>query len=132
MKQVCVLGAGTWGIALAQALAGDGHRVVVWSALPREIDNLSATHRHPHLPDVTLNDTIRYESNIADAIAGSDLVLFAVPSIYLRSTAEQAKPYIPAGQLIVSVVKGIESETLMTMTEVIADVLGDEMNNIKL
>ena len=132
MKQVCVLGAGTWGIALAQALAGDGHRVVVWSALPREIDNLSATHRHPHLPDVTLNDTIRYESNIADAIAGSDLVLFAVPSIYLRSTAEQAKPYIPAGQLIVSVVKGIESETLMTMTEVIADVLGDDIPGVRI
>ena len=96
MKQVCVLGAGTWGIALAQALAGDGHKVVVWSALPREIDNLSATHRHPYLQDVTLNDAIRYEKNIADAIRGSDLVLFAVPSVYLRSTAEQAKPYIPA------------------------------------
>lgn len=84
------------------------------------------------MPDVTLHDTIRYESNIADAIAGSDLVLFAVPSIYLRSTAEQAKPYIPAGQLIVSVVKGIESETLMTMTEVIADVLGDDIPGVRI
>lgn len=132
MKQVCVLGAGTWGIALAQALAGDGHRVVVWSALPQEIDHLSATHRHPYLPDVQLNDAIRYEKNIADAISGSDLLLFAVPSVYLRSTVMQAKPYIPAGQLIVSVVKGIERETLMTMTEVIEDVLGGDIPDARI
>lgn len=132
MKQVCVLGAGTWGIALAEALAGDGHRVVVWSALPREIDQLNATHRHPYLPDVELNDTIRYEKDIAAAIADSDLLLFAVPSIYLRTTVESAKPYIHAGQLIVSVVKGIEQDTLMTMTEVIADVLGADVPNARI
>ena len=132
MKQICVLGAGTWGTALAEALAGDGHQVVVWSAIPSELTNLSATHAHPYLPGVSLNRDIRYEADIAKAVNGRDLLLFAVPSIYLRSTVERAKPYIPAGQLIVSVVKGIEENTLMTMTEVIADVLGEDAPGVRI
>ena len=132
MKQICVLGAGTWGTALAEALAGDGHQVVVWSAISSELTNLSATHAHPYLPGVSLNRDIRYEADIAKAVNGRELLLFAVPSIYLRSTVERAKPYIPAGQLIVSVVKGIEENTLMTMTEVIADVLGEDAPGVRI
>lgn len=114
MKTICVLGAGTWGIALAEALAGDGHAVTVWSAIPEELVRLEKTHTHPFLPDVKLNESIAYEADIAKAVPGHDLLLFAVPSVYLRSTVEKAKPYIPAGQLIVSVAKGIEEKTLMT------------------
>ena len=131
MKKVCVLGAGTWGIALAEALAGDGHGVTVWSAIPEELVRLEKTHTHPFLADVKLNESIGYEADIAKAVPGHDLLLFAVPSVYLRSTVEKAKPYIPAGQLIVSVAKGIEEKTLMTMTEVIEDVIGDDIPGVR-
>lgn len=131
MKTICVLGAGTWGIALAEALAGDGHAVTVWSAIPEELVRLDKTHTHPFLPDVKLNENIAYEADIAKAVPGHDLLLFAVPSVYLRSTVEKAKPYIPAGQLIVSVAKGIEEKTLMTMTEVIEDVIGDDISGVR-
>ena len=131
MKTICVLGAGTWGIALAEALAGDGHAVTVWSAIPEELVRLEKTHTHPFLPDVKLNESIAYEADIAKAVPGHDLLLFAVPSVYLRSTIEKAKPYIPAGQLIVSVAKGIEEKTLMTMTEVIEDVIGGTIPGVR-
>ncbi|MBQ4325280.1 MAG: NAD(P)-dependent glycerol-3-phosphate dehydrogenase [Clostridia bacterium] len=125
MRKIAVLGAGTWGIALAQALACDGHEVTVWSALPRELDVLRETSRHPNLPDVLLSDKLLYEQEIAVACRDKDLLLFAVPSVYVRATAELAKPYIKNGQLIADAAKGIEKDTLMTMTEVIRDVLSD-------
>ncbi len=125
MKKIAVFGAGTWGMALAQALVGDGHDVTVWSALPEELVSLARTRIHPNLPGVTLSDKLTYEADIARACYGRDLLLFAVPSVYLRTTVENAKPYIHGNQLIVDVAKGIESGTLMTMTEVIADVLKD-------
>ncbi len=125
MKKIAVFGAGTWGIALAQALVGDGHDVTVWSALPEELVQLSSTHVHKNLPGVTISDKLTYEADIQAACMERDLLLFAVPSPYLRATVTAAKPYIRNGQLIADVAKGIEPETLMTMTEIIHDVLKD-------
>ncbi len=125
MKKIAVFGAGTWGMALAQALVGDGHDVTVWSALPDELISMSRTQKHPYLPGVTLAEELKYEAEIEHACCGKDLLLFAVPSPYLRATVTAAKPYIKNGQLIADVAKGIEPETLMTMTEIIKDVLKD-------
>ncbi len=131
MKKIAVFGAGTWGIALAQALVGDGHEVTVWSALPDELVSLSQTGVHPNLPGVKLSDKLIYEADIEHACKERDLLLFAVPSPYLRATVQAAKPYIKDGQLIADVAKGIESDTLMTMTEVIKDVLGDDIRSAR-
>ena len=125
MKKISVLGAGTWGIALAQALAMDGHAVTVWSALPEELETLKKNRMHPNLPNILLSDTIQYEGDMKRVCKGKDLLLFAVPSVYLRATVEKAKPYIKDGQLIADAAKGIEPKTLMTMTDVIYDVLSD-------
>lgn len=119
--KIGVLGAGTWGIALARLLANAGHDVVVWSAIENEIDTLSATRIHPNLPEVVLPEQLAYTKDIAVACKGKDIILFAVPSVYVRSTARLASSYITDGQVIVDVAKGIEKETLFTMTEVIAD-----------
>ncbi len=125
MKKIAVFGAGTWGMALAQALVGDGHDVTVWSALPEELVSMAETRTHKFLPGVMLSESLTYEADIACACNGRDLLLFAVPSPYLRATVTAAKPYIKNGQLIADVAKGIEPDTLMTMTEVIRDVLAD-------
>ena len=114
-----VLGAGTWGMALARMLTNLGHGVTVWSALPEEIERLRATRRQPNLPDMVIPPATGFTTDIARACRGMDVVLFAVPSVYVRATARAAAPYISDGQIIVDVAKGMEPDTLMTMTQVI-------------
>ena len=121
--KIGILGAGTWGIALAKLLCNAGHDVVVWSAIEKEIDVLSSTRIHPNLPGVELPEKLAYTKNIEDACKDKDIILFAVPSVFVRATAKRVAPYIVDGQIIVDVAKGIEEETLFTMTEIIADEL---------
>ena len=123
MTKIAVFGAGTWGIALARLLAVNGRDVTVWSAIPAELKSLSTTRRHPNLPGMELPSTMHYTADIAEACAGRDILLFAVPSPFVRSTAKKAAKYIPDGQLIVDVAKGVEDKTLMTMSEIIEDEL---------
>ncbi len=122
-RKIGVLGAGTWGMALARMLSNSGNEVTVWSALAREVDEFSASRVHPNLPGMRIPDAVGFTKSIEEVCTGKDILLFAVPSVFVRSTAANAAPYIPDGQVIVDVAKGIEADTLMTMTEVIADEL---------
>ena len=119
MNKIAVLGAGTWGTALARMLAVHGQDVTMWSALPQELESMAATRRHPNLPGMELPETMHYTPDLAAACAGRALVVFAVPSVFVRQTAKKAAPCLPDGQLIVDVAKGIEEKTLLTMSEVI-------------
>ena len=123
MTKIAVFGAGTWGIALARLLAANGRDVTVWSAIPAELKSLSTTHRHPNLPGMELPAAMHYTADIAEACTGRDILLFAVPSPFVRATAKKAAPHIPDDQLIVDVAKGVEDKTLMTMSEIIEDEL---------
>lgn len=119
MKKIGVLGAGTWGMALARMLCNAGNEVVVWSALGAEVDELEKTRVHPKLPDMEIPQALQFTKSIEGVCGGKDILLFAVPSVFVRSTAAAARPWIPDGQVIVDVAKGIEAESLMTMSEVI-------------
>lgn len=121
MNSIAILGAGTWGIALARMLKNTNKEVTVWSALPDEIEKLKKTSRHPKLPNVSLPLGIEYTTDIESASENKDIIMFAVPSVFVRQTAKKCKPYIKDNQIIVDVAKGIESDTLMTLTEVIND-----------
>ena len=123
IMKIGVLGAGTWGVALARMLCNAGNSVTVWSAIEKEIDNLLATGRHPNFFDVDLPKQIVYTKDIREACSGMDILVFAVPSPFVRVTTRKAAPYIVDGQIIVNVAKGIEAETLYTMTEIISDEL---------
>lgn len=125
MKKIGVLGAGTWGMALARVLSNSGHAVTVWSALEQEVEEFSATRRHPNLPGMVIPDEIAFTKDIREVCRDKDVLLFAVPSVFVRSTARTAAPYIPHGQIIVDVAKGIEKDTFLTMTQIIADELQD-------
>jgi len=125
MKNIGVLGAGTWGMALARMLAVCGHRVTVWSAIEKEIDEFSVTRRHPNLPGMEIPDTIEFTKDISVVCRDRQILLFAVPSPFVRSTARQAAPYVTAGQIIVDVAKGIEADTLHTMTQIIEEEIGN-------
>ena len=128
--KIGVLGAGTWGIALSRMLSNAGHDVTVWSAIESEIDILSATNTHPNLPEIKLPEQIKYTKDIKTACEDKNLILFAVPSPFVRVTARKAAPYINSEQIIVDVAKGIEEDTLYTMTEIIAEEIGNQ--NVKI
>ena len=121
MKRIGVLGAGTWGMALARVLSNAGHQVTVWSALEKEVEEFSATRVHPNLPGMEIPQGIEFTKSIEEVCKDKAVLLFAVPSVFVRSTARNAAPYIRGGQIILDVAKGMEQKTHMTMTQVIAD-----------
>ena len=128
--KIGILGAGTWGITLAKLLCNEGKSVTVWSAIEKEIDELQKTRRHPNLIDIDLPSEIAYTKDIKEACVDMDIVVFAVPSPFVRTTAKKASPYLTDGQIVVDVAKGIEEETLLTMTEIIRDEINN--NDIKI
>lgn len=119
MSDISVIGAGTWGIALARMLSLSGHSVTVWSALPDEVDQLDKTRMQKNLPNMVIPSEIEFTKDIEQCCRGRDILLFAVPSVYVRNTAKSAAPYVEKHQIIVNVAKGIEPDTLCTMTEII-------------
>lgn len=123
MASIGILGAGTWGVALARMLVNAGHEVTVWSALPAEIDELSRTRRQKNLPDMAIPEKTVFTKHLEEACAQKDLLLFAVPSVFVRATARAAAPYLGGNRLVADAAKGIEPDTLLTMTEVIRDEL---------
>lgn len=120
MARIAILGAGTWGIALARMLCVSGHNVTVWSALPDELETLRQTRRQKNLPNMEIPVEVDFNGSMEEVCHNKDVVLFAVPSVFVRSTAKLASPYVRENQIIVDVAKGIEPETHLTMSEIIS------------
>ena len=121
MAKVGVLGAGSWGTALAILLHDNGHDVIVWSIDPKEVEMLSEKREHvSKLPGVHISEEIMITNEMEEAIKGKDFLVLAVPSIFTRSTAAKMKPYVVDGQMIVDVAKGLEEDTLMTLSQQIS------------
>lgn len=125
MSKIGVLGAGTWGVALARMLCNNEHEVTVWSALEQEVTEFASTRRHPNLPGMAIPAQITFTGDMEQVCRGKDILLFAVPSPFVRSTAAKAAPFVEDDQIIVDVAKGIEANTLLTMTQII----GEEIQN---
>ena len=120
MAKCGMIGAGSWGTALAHVLCESGNEVTVWSISPEEVDLLNTCHEQKQkLPGVVLPDCVRATGDIREAVEGMDIVVLAVPSPFTRSTARAMAPYVSGGQRIVSVAKGIEDGTLLLLSEVI-------------
>ena len=124
--KITVAGAGTWGTALGRVLAMKGLDVCIWSRFREETEGLSENRIHPNLPGTVIPDTILFTSDIKTAASGADYLIMAVPSVYTRQTAKDFAPYVDEGTILISAAKGIESDTLMTLTEVIGDELKKE------
>lgn len=124
MYHVTVLGAGTWGTALSILLCKNGHKVTLWSALEKEVEALNKNRDTiPNLPEAKLQPDVVVTGDLGKALADSELVVFAVASPYVRKVAQLARTYIRSGQIVVNVGKGIEADTLETLTNVIQDEL---------
>lgn len=120
MSKTAVIGAGSWGIALASVLDTNGNEVTVWSALADEIAMLEEKREHvDKLPGVLLGDRVRFTCSLAEAVQEKDVLVLAVPSVYTRSTAALMAQYVTDGQIVVCVAKGIEENTLMTISDVV-------------
>lgn len=121
MARVGVIGAGSWGTALALVLHDNGHNVTLWSISDEEIDSLIANHEHKDkLPGVVLPEDIVFTTDLREACMGKELLVLAVPSVYTRSTSQLMSPYIAKDQVIVNVAKGIEESSLMTLSDIIS------------
>lgn len=120
MAKVAVIGAGSWGIALAKLLHTNGNEVMVWSIVKDEIEMLRKHHEHvDKLPGVKLSEDILYTTDLGEAIAEREFLVLAVPSVFTRSTARSMSSYVQDGQIIICVAKGIEEDTLMTISDVV-------------
>lgn len=122
--EAAVIGAGSWGIALAKLLDTNGNDVTVWSVMEDEIAMLNTHHEHlDKLPGVKLSKRITFTTDLKEAIVGKKVLVLAVPSVFTRSTAEKMAEFVTDGQVIVCVAKGIEEKTLMTISEVVEQVI---------
>ncbi len=126
MSKVTVLGGGGWAIALAKVLFENKNQVTIWSKLEKEVQALNNERENKIcLPGVKIDESIQITGDIQEAVKDSDIIVMAVASSFVRSTAELLKGIIPAGQIIVDVAKGIEKDSYYTMTEIIEEVLPD-------
>ena len=120
MAKVGILGAGSWGIALAMLLHKNGHQVTMWSALDSEVEMLKNDREHKMMPGVILPDDMIVTGDVEEAVKDKDMLVMAVASRFTRQTSKKISPYVADRQIIVNVAKGIEEETLMTLTDIIA------------
>ena len=124
-----VIGGGSWGTALASVLAHNGHDVVVWSHDADVARALSERHENPrYMPGIPLPERVTGTQDFAVALGGAELVVAVNPSHVTREVMTKALPALPKATPIVCATKGIENETLLTMHEVLEDVLPAELH----
>ena len=119
--KIAVLGSGTWGIALARVLSLNGHRITVWSKFPEEAKQLDIRREAPNLPGIQIPREIAFTTDPREAAEEAEYLLMVVPSIFVRDTAGLFAGFLRDDPVWINAAKGIESSTLMTLTEVIED-----------
>jgi len=125
MKQnIGVIGAGSWGTSLAITLSAQKHNVKIWDIDKDLLDNIHKDRENrSYLPGVKLADNIRVVHESEEAIADADIVLFSVPAQFFRSALSNACKYIKDDMIIVNVAKGIEQKTLLTLSQIAAEII---------
>ena len=126
MSNIGVIGAGSWGTALATVVADKGNQVRIFDVDEKHLRSMEE-HREnvDYLPGVPLSDNIQMAYSNEDALKDAEVVLFSAPAQHFRSALTAALPYIGADALIINVAKGIEKGTHKRMSEIAAEILGD-------
>ena len=125
------MGAGAWGTTFAQVLCDAGTSTVLYARRAAQAKAIGELHENPdYLPGITLTPVLEATAEAASALDGADIVAFAVPAQSLRVNLVEWKPLIPAGALLVSLIKGIELGTRQRMSEVVCEVLGADVARV--
>lgn len=123
MSKITVMGFGSWGIALSCLLNENGHNVTAWEFDSRLADEIKTTRKNEKLlQGITIPKSIEITSSVEEAAKDTGVYVFAVPSTFVRSVANQLLPFLNDGDIIINVSKGLEDKTLLRLSEVIEDV----------
>ena len=124
---IAILGAGSWGTALAHVQAEAGHPVSLWDRDPKRIDEINEKRvNHKYHPSIELSKGIRAVSNLNEAVHQAEIVVLAIPSHAVRDCLKNISPHLKKEATLVCAAKGIEAETLGTLSSVAYEVLGQE------
>lgn len=127
MIKVGVIGAGSWGTALANLLAEKGYGVLLWTREEEVYDSISKNHINSlFLPGISLSKNIVPVKSLAEAVYGREVLLMVIPSHFFREILLKVKEYLPAAKPIICATKGIENTSLMLMSQIVDDVFGFE------
>lgn len=123
-ERVAILGAGSWGLTLAQICHDNGHSVAVWEFNQKQAEELTRTRKFTYLPEVVLSEDIYISSNLEEILEKVQCAIIAIPSAYLREIAKKISQIeLAADFMLLSVVKGFEDVTFKTMSQVIMEEL---------
>lgn len=120
MKNIAIIGSGSWGVALAIHLAKMGHNIKIWSFAKEEADLINNEKKCVFLPKATIPNNVKCSLDFKEVIEGSEIVLVVTPSKFTRSTVTQFKQYITNQQIVICS-KGFEAGTLKTLTEILEE-----------
>ena len=127
MAKISVIGSGGWGIALAILLHENGHNLTIWSFDKKEVEELKETRQNKaKLPNILIPNDIEVTNDLKEAVSDKDILVLAVPSKAIRSVSKSLKDIIKDNQIIVNVAKGLEEDTLKTMTDIIEEELKEK------
>ena len=127
MAKISVIGSGGWGIALTILLHKNGHDLTIWSFDKKEAEELKKTRQNKtKLPNILLPEDVKVTDDLKEAVDDKDILILAVPSKAIRSVSKSLKNIIKDNQIIVNVAKGLEEDTLKTMTDIIEEELKDK------
>lgn len=123
LNKISIIGAGSFGTALAVVLGHKGHNVTIWAREPNVVEGIKKTGKNPeYISDVELPKIVQASSSLQDTLENTDMIVFATPTHALRSVAEKVKPYVTGHEIIVTISKGMEKNTLMTPSQILVNV----------
>ena len=121
MIKISVLGTGSWGSAIGDLLNQNGHEVIMWQRDAEKVKAMEVDRKHPFFVDLTFSDEVKFTTDLDSAIKGSQLLVVAVPSHSVRELVSRAVEFIEDNVIIVNITKGLETNTLLTMSSVISE-----------
>ena len=126
-ERIAVIGGGSWGTALAGRLATKGHDTLLWAFEPELVDEINSVHTNSlYLPGINLHPTLACTGSLEEAVSGRGIVLLVTPVQVMRSVLKQLAHHISPDAVIANASKGIELETLISVSQLCSEILGDQ------
>ncbi|MGI6257850.1 MAG: NAD(P)H-dependent glycerol-3-phosphate dehydrogenase [Anaerovoracaceae bacterium] len=124
MKKIGVIGAGSWGTALAITLSAKGHQVKIWDLDKSLLENMEKTGENTkYLKDIPLGENLHIVKTMEEALDGVEMAVFSVPAQHFRHALTAAKPFLKEDMTVVNVAKGIEQKTLLRLSQVAEEIM---------